>query len=269
MTVTDSLGGTDTETFTWTVVNLSNNPPLIVDPPSQFNAEGDTVFLQIQASDTDGDPLAYSATGLPPGLMIDELIGAIRGTIAPTAFGVYSVIVAVTDGFESDHTSFTWAVTTGTVIDYPDFSDVTGWQFNGSAVQVFDVIRLADDRRQRGTAFYTAPWSLTADTAFSTRFDFRIHGRVDGGDGMTFMIQGNEPTILGGQGGSLGYRGIGSSLAVEIDNQKNNASGDVNGNHIGLLIDGDVNTHLAIYTPPFDLEDGFAHTLWVDSQRHK
>ena len=80
------------------------------------------------------------------------------------------------------------------------------------------------------------------------------------------MIQGNKRFF--GWAGWFSRFGIGSSLAVEIDNQKNNASGDVNGNHIGLLINGDVNTHLAIYTPPFGLEDGFAHTLWVDYQRH-
>ena len=87
VTVTIILGGTDTETFTWTVVNLSNNPPLIVDPtiPIQRRRRHG-VSPNPSIHDTDGDPLAYSATGLPPGLMIDELIGAIRGTIAPTAF---------------------------------------------------------------------------------------------------------------------------------------------------------------------------------------
>ncbi len=79
---------------------------------------------------------------------------------------------------------------------------------------------------------------------------------------MTFMLQGNSPTALGTDGSGLGYATIGRSLAIEIDNYQ--GTGDPNGNHIGLLTNGSVTTHLQTYTPNFDLEDSVSHTLWVE-----
>jgi Concanavalin A-like lectin/glucanases superfamily/Putative Ig domain len=69
------------------------------------------VALQIQATDPDSDPLMYSATGLPPGLLIHPLTGLISGN--PTCSGEYTVTVTVTDpgGLAASRT-FTWTITT-------------------------------------------------------------------------------------------------------------------------------------------------------------
>ena len=58
-----------------------NVPPAVTNPGDQFNNEGDPVSLQIEASDASTN-LAYSATGLPPNLMIDANTGLISGTIS-------------------------------------------------------------------------------------------------------------------------------------------------------------------------------------------
>ncbi|MEE4174814.1 MAG: tandem-95 repeat protein, partial [Xanthomonadales bacterium] len=66
------------------IVQLSagaNTPPDVTNPGGQSNTEGDLVSLQIVASDTDLDPLGYSAINLPPGLSIDPTSGLISGTI--------------------------------------------------------------------------------------------------------------------------------------------------------------------------------------------
>jgi YVTN family beta-propeller protein len=84
--------------------------PTITAPGNQGGSVGLAVAgLQIQASDPNGDTLAYSASGLPPGLAIDLASGLISGT--PTAPGTYAVQAAASDGFNSASTSFTWTIT--------------------------------------------------------------------------------------------------------------------------------------------------------------
>jgi hypothetical protein len=153
----------------------------------------------------------------------------------------------------------------GEVIDYPDFGDVTGWQLNGAAAQAGGVLRLTPAVEQvAGSAFYTTPLSLGAGDSFSARFDFRVHGAADGGDGMAFILQGNGPGSLGALSNGLGYEGIGASLAVEIDTREKWGGTDPDGNHLAVLENGDVTDHRVVHTPAFGLEDGAVHTLWVD-----
>ena len=52
----------DSNTATVNVtVTPVNDPPVVTNPGAQTNAEGDTVSLQIVASDVDGPALTYSA----------------------------------------------------------------------------------------------------------------------------------------------------------------------------------------------------------------
>ena len=68
-----------------------------------------TVSLAIAATDPDGNPLRYSASGLPPGTAINTNTGRISGT--PSVAGPYSVTVTVAnDGGLSASTSFAWNV---------------------------------------------------------------------------------------------------------------------------------------------------------------
>ena len=90
---------------------LGNQPPQIASPGDQANLEGDSVSLFLSATDLNGDPLTFSALGLPPGLGLDENNGEISGTITPGSLGSYGVDVDVTDGEFVDATSFTWNVT--------------------------------------------------------------------------------------------------------------------------------------------------------------
>lgn len=88
-----------------------NTGPVITSPGDQNNSEGDTVSLQILASDSDGHALNYGATGLPPQLTIDTSSGLISGDLAAGSAGNYSVTISVTDGLESDSTAINWTVT--------------------------------------------------------------------------------------------------------------------------------------------------------------
>jgi hypothetical protein len=116
VSVTVSDGADETEVnFTWTV-NPVNQPPDLTDPGDQSNLEGDVVSLELIATDADNDDLAFSASGLPPGLSIDADSGEISGTIATgaAAGSPYTVTVTVTevgtDELGSDEETFTWTV---------------------------------------------------------------------------------------------------------------------------------------------------------------
>lgn len=96
-------------TITWTV-GLANRAPDVVNPGSQISNEGATIALQIVATDPDGDALAYSASGLPPGLSIGAA-GQITGTLGYAAAGTYAVTVRATDPLGlNDAETFAWTI---------------------------------------------------------------------------------------------------------------------------------------------------------------
>jgi len=71
--------------------------------------------------------------------------------------------------------------------------------------------------------------------AFTTTFTFQQTSAV--ADGFTFAIQNSSPGVwaVGGNGGSLGYGGIGSSVAVKFDLYNNAGEGS---DSTGFYTDG-------------------------------
>ncbi|MBT3218707.1 MAG: tandem-95 repeat protein, partial [Proteobacteria bacterium] len=100
----------DEETFTWTVTN-TNRPPIVVNPGTQTDGEGDDITLQVIAADPDGGTPTFTATGLPNSLEINANTGVVSGTIGMDASGTYVVTVTAEDtkGATGDAT-FTWEV---------------------------------------------------------------------------------------------------------------------------------------------------------------
>lgn len=100
---------TDTAVFTWTVTN-TNRLPEVVNPGAQFSLPGDSVSLQITASDPDSDSLTYAASGLPDALSIDPATGLISGTVTNGSVGNNTVEVTVSDGQGTVTITFAWDV---------------------------------------------------------------------------------------------------------------------------------------------------------------
>jgi len=118
--VTASDGqASDTKNFTWTITDPTH--PSVTNPGTQSSNEGASVNLQISATDTDGDTLTYSKSGLPPGLSINASTGVISGTISAGAASgsPYSSSVTASDGSTSDTKNFTWNVNGPPVITNP------------------------------------------------------------------------------------------------------------------------------------------------------
>ena len=114
-TVSDGQGGEDTATVTLDVDPVQDAPTVTIELDDQLNNEGDDISLPVESffSDADGDQLTFSAQGLPPGLAIDPVTGAIIGTLADGASdgGPYIVSVTANDGMGGETTqTFVWNV---------------------------------------------------------------------------------------------------------------------------------------------------------------
>jgi phospholipase C len=86
------------------------NTVTVTNPGNQTGVIRTPVSLQIQATDSaPGQTLAFTATGLPPGLAINPSTGLISGT--PTMRGSSTVTVTATDTTQaSGSTTFTWTI---------------------------------------------------------------------------------------------------------------------------------------------------------------
>jgi hypothetical protein len=101
VTVTASDGTYSTSvTFNWHVTNPHNTAPTLTNPGDQSDQVGDNVDFFLTASDADGDPLTFDATGLPDGLYLDPSTGELCGTLAEdsASSAPQAVTVTVDDG---------------------------------------------------------------------------------------------------------------------------------------------------------------------------
>jgi hypothetical protein len=81
----------------------------ITSPGTQMSNVGANVNLPIQGSSTAGNPLTWSASGLPNGLSINPSTGTVTGT--PTTPGTSGVTVTATDEAGAHHSlSFNWTI---------------------------------------------------------------------------------------------------------------------------------------------------------------
>ncbi|MCU0773412.1 MAG: putative Ig domain-containing protein [Ideonella sp.] len=124
-----------------------NRAPVLPPPGAQTTTAGQTVSLNLAASDPDGDALAWTATGLPAGLGIDPATGRISGTVLASASpGTSTVTVTVSDGRVpplSASASFGWTVV-APVINRPPVLTAPGAQSSTAGAGVVLALAASD-----------------------------------------------------------------------------------------------------------------------------
>jgi hypothetical protein len=248
-------------------------------------------------------PTAVPAGTIPAGYS-DPRLNSPSGDLVTNAalfFGAHrklvsdldAVVIASVSNFDRVN------LTSETYVALPDFAGTTTpapeqgtmsslLTLNGSAALAQNTtntgatvtsLRLTPDAKsQAGSAFLTKPFQLTAGSSFESEFGFKIGGVNGdgplGSDGLAFVVQSDPrgANAIGNGGEGLGYGNnptfgnavspISPSLAVEFDTHGN--SYDINGNHVGVVLNGDVAHAVAQVSPTFTLNDGLEHFAWVD-----
>ena len=109
---TVDLNGNVNNTWMNQTTAIPNNPVLLTNISSSIaTAEGQTVYIDADAIDADGDSLTYSASGLPAGASFNTASGAFSWTPTFEQAGVYeNVHFDVTDGNLTDWENITITV---------------------------------------------------------------------------------------------------------------------------------------------------------------
>jgi hypothetical protein len=132
---------TDYEDITITVTG-SNRAPILGAVGNRTVAEGVALTFTVAATDPDGDPLTYSASGLPSGASFNPATRTFSWTPAYDQAGTYnSVHFQVSDGSLTDYEDITITV-----------SNFFNKDVNGDGViDVLDIIGIAQRWNQEGT----------------------------------------------------------------------------------------------------------------------
>lgn len=151
-----------------------------------------------------------------------------------------------------------------TLISYNGFASTTGLTMAGDAKTVTTtdgtVMRLTSATTgQGGAAYYTTPFTLGANSSFSTSFQFRMTnpGGLAPADGITFILS-NSASGLGSSGVGLGLPSASKSVAIEFDTFNNGAIDNYSSNNVGIDING--NTASAYQSPVYGITNCGAST---------
>lgn len=111
----------------------------VSNPGNQISAVGQSVQLQIRASDSNGGALSYKEIGLPGGLTLSGT-GLISGTPTSATYSTVQVTVVDTNGGASASTTFSWTVNAAYDISYPQCNAALPAPGTSSVVGVNDGI---------------------------------------------------------------------------------------------------------------------------------
>ena len=205
--------------------------------PSSINLTGTGIYMH--SGDKMDAHLTYDGTTL--NLTLTDLVTGATWShpfainIPATVGGdtAYVGFTGATGGETATQQILTWSYQAGQPLYYPKgFSSGSTLSMNGSASLSGTSLQLTNGGFQEtGSAFYATPVNIQS---FATDFNFKLTDAA--ADGFTFTIQNVGLSALGSDGGSLGYAGIGNSVAVKFDLFQN--TGDPSNDSTGIFVDG-------------------------------
>lgn len=161
---------------------------------------------------------------------------------------------------------------------FPRFTDLSLIRMIGDAsIATGNSIRLTPSASVKSSqVFFLNPVDLyrmvdwfTEETSFSTQFVFLINENAGyesdgpGADGLAFIMTSALPTAMPAVGGGLGYTNLSPSVVVEFDTWYNSDAQDINGNHVGINVNGDPRSVVSsAVTPVFT--NGQPWYCWID-----
>ena len=148
---------------------------------------------------------------------------------------------------------------------YAGFNSSAGLTLNGSATTTGGQLQLTGTSGQEaGSAFFNTAIPVNANTSFQSTFTFQVGGGsgLNGADGFAFLLQNSSLNALGGNGGFLGYSGIGNSLAVEFDTSQN--GGDISVDSVAVVTNGTTANALTQVVSPFNLNNDTLYHAWIE-----
>lgn len=170
---------------------------------------------------TSGAKIYYTTNGTTPTTNSTLYTGPISVTNTTTI----NAIASATGLSNSPVATATYSIVAGgTGVDFSNgfSSSATVMTFNGSTGLADTRLQLTNGQaNQAGSAWADTPVNIQKFTT-----DFTLQLENAGADGITFTIQNTGLTALGLAGGSLGYEGIGKSVAVKFDTYSNSGEGD-------------------------------------------
>ncbi len=190
----------------------------------------------VQIADaTSGATIYYTTNGMTPTTSSSTYSGTITVSASETLQAI-----AVASGYATSavgSAAYTISGSSTTVVNDPTgFSTATGLSFLGGASLTGGTLELTDGGGDEARAvWYATPVNVQN---FTTDFNFQITpASASTADGFTFTLQNSSAgaQALGAYGGSLGYAGIGSSVAVKFDLYNNDGEGS---DSTGFYTDG-------------------------------
>jgi hypothetical protein len=240
VTVTNTDGQASTLNNGFTVQAGSGAPPTITNVSPNNGVQGQsnisvvitgTNFLPNPSCDFDSDQ------GLNVSACTYNSATKITATLSITAnavLGGHNVVVTDTDGQSASKINgFNVTSSGGGGISFGSGFTVGSMVLNGNASINGTSLTVTPN----ATSQTSSAWFPTAVNIqnFTNDFNFQDSAGSPSADGMTFTVQGNDTTAMGGGGGALGYAGIGKSVAVKFDLYNNSGEGT---NSTGLYLNG-------------------------------
>ncbi|MGE0312007.1 MAG: galactose oxidase-like domain-containing protein [Lautropia sp.] len=178
--------------FDWEIFPAGDNAPVLRAPGDQQSFVGSAVSLALQSFDPDGQPLAFSAIGLPTGLVLNPSTGLIGGT--PSSIGSFAVTVSASDGTRTTQANFTWQIVSQTPppetcnrLSNGDFElGTSGWELEAD-VAIVSGGRNASSAARVGNGWIGSRASVFADDTYEVSFFHRSTGSGWAGMGLDFF----------------------------------------------------------------------------------